>query len=226
MTEKNWASFSEWKKIVAETNCGVESPFNDTLLTDDSIFLWNQTGTPLPSGSTNGAWGSFPEPKALVGFLRYVALPVFFEIWLVREEWDKEPERFIKAEELFELAEQSGKCRYIEDTQLMKTLIADLDVLMEQDNEKVTMDLTAVVKKFNERWENTPTWCFKLEIYESPVMVGKEIFNRVADEIKDEYVEEEFGMAEKDWMNICQKALTDKTAQDQFSERLREAGWY
>jgi hypothetical protein len=126
----------------------------------------------------------------------------------------------------FELAEQSGKCRYLGDIPLMKSLIAELDTLMDKDNEKVKKGITAVVKKFNERWESTPTWTFKLEVYENPVLVGKEIFNRVADEVDEKYVVEEFGMSENDWMDICEKAIADDAAQEQFSERLSEAGWF
>lgn len=226
MTVTNWASFSEWKKMVNATNCGVESPFNDNALTDGCIFLWNQMSAPMPSGSTVGSWGCFPEPKALAGFLRFVVLPKFYEIWLVREEWDKEPEKFVKAEELLDMAEQSGKCRHFDDAQLMKTLIADLDALMEQDDEKVTMGLRTVAKKFSERWENTPTWCFKIGIYDNPVMVGKEIFNRVADDLEAAYAAEEFGLTEEAWIDICQKALIDKASQEQFSEKIKEAGWY
>ena len=229
MVEMNWASFLEWKQIYEKTNCGVGSPFNDAPLTEDSIYLWNEMSAPLPSGATNGVWGIFPESKSLAGFLRYVVLPKFFEIWLVRDEWDDNPERFINAEELFELAElaeQSVKCRYIEDIRLMKALIADLDALMDKDNEKVGIGLVDLTKKFNGRWEDTPTWCFKLKVYENPVSVGKEIFNRVAEDLDEKDATEEFGMPEDVWMEICKKALTDKSTQKQFTEKLSESAWF
>ena len=226
MVQKDWSSFAVWEKIVDKNGRGVESPFDYMPLTKNSIFHWNQVSAPMPSGSTNGAWGTFPEPKALAGFLRYVVLPQFFEIWLVREEWDDEPDRFISAEELFDLAEKSEKCRYIEDVQVMKTLIAGLDALMGQDNEKVRAGLNDVAKKFNEKWENTPTWCFKIEIYEDPVAVGKEIYKRVAADVKEEYLNEDFGMSEDDWIDICRKALTDESAQEQFNEKLNDSNWF
>lgn len=226
MSEKNWASFAEWKEIYERTNCGVGSPFGNIPLSENSIFHWNQMSAPMPSGGTNGTWGIFPEPKALAGFLRYIALPIFFQIWLVREEWDDKSERFISAEKLFDLAEKSGKCRYIEDIPVMKTMISDLDALMGQDDEKVRKSLNDVAKKFNDRWEDTPTWCFKIEIYDDPVVVGKEVFNRVAEDLAEEDIVEEFGMSEDDWMEICRKALTDESAQEKFTEILRDSGWY
>lgn len=226
MVQKDWSSFAEWEEIVKKNGRSVESSFDHMPLTKSSVFHWNQMSTPLPAGGTYGAWGIFPEPKALAGFLRFMVLPQFFEIWLVREEWDDDPERFVRAEELFDIAEKSGKCRYIEDVPVMKTLIADLDALMNQDNEKVTAGLNDVAKKFNDRWEDTPTWCFKVEVYNDPVAVGKEIFKRIAEDLEEEDIVEEFGMSEDDWMDICRKALTDESAQEQFTEKLSDSGWY
>ena len=224
MVQRNWSSFTEWKNIVENGGRGLDGPFNDSPLTKDSIYLWNQMSTPLPDGSTHGTWGVFPEPKALAGFLRYIVLPIFFEIWLVREEWDDDPERFIKAEELFAMAEKTGKCRYIEDVPFMKPLIATLDALMDRSNEEVTRGLADVAEKFNYRWEDTSTWCFKIEIHENPVSVGKEIFNCVAEDLEPDYIVEEFGMSEDAWMKICRSALEDESAQAQFIERLKDGG--
>ena len=225
MSETNWASFATWEEIKTKTNCGLDSPFVGESLTEDSIYLWNQISVPLPSGSTNGVWGIFPDPKALTGFLRYIVFPSFFEIWLVRKEWDQDHEKFISAEKLFDLAEQSGKCRYIEDVPIMKTLIAGLDELMDQDNAKVRVGLKDIANKLNDRWENTPTWGFKVEVCDDSVTVGKEIFRRVAEHVEEEYIEEEFGMSENKWMEICKKVFTDKSAKEQFTEKLFDSGW-
>lgn len=226
MVENNWSSFEEWKQIYEEIQCGLGSPFNDTPLTEDSIFLWNQMSAPMPSGATNGDWGIFPEPKALAGYLRYIALPIFFGIWLVREEWDNDSEKFLFAEELFDIAEQSGKCRYTEDIPTMRALIAELDGLMAVDNEAVKRGIIGVANQFNKRWEKTPTWSFKLEVYEDPVSVGNEIFNRVVEDMDEEYVAEEFGMTKETWMDICQNALVDTSAYNQFAEKLRDSAWF
>jgi len=226
MVQKNYASFEEWKQIYEQTQCGLGSPFDNIPLSEDSIFLWNQISTPLPAGGTNGVWGIFPEPKALAGYLRYIALPFFFGIWLVREEWDDDSEKLIPAEEMFDIAEQPGKCRYSEDIPTMRTLIAELDALMDKDSESIKGGIIKIVNKFNERWEEAPTWSFKLEAYEDTVSVGKEIFNRVAEDVDDEYVADEFGMTQVTWMDICQNALVDTSAYNQFAEKLRDSAWF
>lgn len=72
---------------------------------------------------------------------------------------------------------------------------------------------------------STPTWCFKIEIYEDPVEVGRVVFNRIAEDVKEQYIEEEFGMSEDAWIEICRTALTDEEAQEEFVERLNESSW-
>lgn len=224
MAQQNWKTFSVWEGIVAKSGRSLESPFNQIPLTQDSLYFWNQMSAPLPSGSTYGAWGIFPDPAALAGFLRYIVLPTFFEIWLNREEWDKDPEAFIKAEELFERAEKSGKCGYLEDLPLMRSLIESLDALMVKNNEDVRTGLVDVAEKFNNRWQETPTWCFKIEIYEDPVAVGKEVLGRVVEDLDEDSVIDEFGMSEEDWMKICKNVLIDEHAKTQYIETLSNQG--
>ena len=181
---------------------------------------------PLPSGSTSGAWGCFPEAQALTGFIRYIVFPAFFEIWLVREEWDKDPERFVNADELFTLAEKSGKCRYIEDLPLMKALITELDELIDKPNKQIRNGLQKVADKFNGRWSDTPTWCFGIQVFDTPKAVGIEIMNRLSEDVHDEEIEEELGISKKDWMIICNSATSDSDAKGRFVEILENNAWY
>ena len=88
MSSSKWGSFAYWKQIYKDNNGGIESPFSAEPLTENSIYYWNQMSAPLPYALTSGVWGCFPEPKALTGFIRYIVFPEFFEIWLVRDEWD------------------------------------------------------------------------------------------------------------------------------------------
>jgi hypothetical protein len=226
LTSKDWISFEEWQRIQGKKVQSIGSPFNNEIITVRSVYLWNEMTAPLPSGSTTGEWGFFPCPQALSGFLRYVLLPAFFGVWLVREEWDAQPEKFIKAEELFEFAERSKKCRYLEDIPLMKELIADLDCLVNKDDREVCQGIVAVSKKFNNRWENASTWCFKIQVFETPVSVGAEIFDRFAEGLEAEDAEEEFGISKSDWLEICRNAIQNTAAQDRFMDKVNESGWF
>ena len=226
MSDNNWGSFSYWKQIYTDKGRGVESPFNAAPLTENSVYFWSQMSAPFPSGSTNGAWGCFPESKALTGFIRYIVFPAFFEIWLVREKWDKDPERFVNADELFTLAEKSGKCRYIEDTPLMKALIAELDELIDKPDEQVKSGLQKVADKFNDRWSDTTTWCFEIHVFDTPEAVGIEIMNRLSEDVHEEDIEKELGIPKKEWMIICDSAISDSDAKDRFIEVLEDSTWY
>lgn len=226
MSDNNWGSFSYWKQIYTDNDGGLESPFNPEPLTDKSVYFWSQMSAPLPSGSTSGAWGCFPEANLLTGFIRYIVFPAFFEIWLVREDWDKDPERFVNADELFALAEKSGKCSYIQDLPLMKALIAELDQLIDKPDKQIRNGLQRVANKFNGRWGDTSTWCFEIHVFNTPEEVGIEIMNRLSEDVYDEEIEEELGISKKDWMIICNSATSDSNANGRFVEILENNAWY
>jgi hypothetical protein len=219
MTEMNWKSFDYWKNLVGEGGRSLESPFNLMELTEKSLFLWSQMSAPMPSGATNGSWGIFPEPKALAGFLKHVVFPVFFETWLVREEWDGNPDSVISVNEILSKAESSDKCRYREDIPLMKNLIKTNYGFFNLPDGEVIKGLQDLTGKFNDRFEDTSTWSFQLKTFQSPLDVGKEIVSR----IDDEFVEEELGLSSKAWLDTCGRVLKDKKAQDEFKRILAES---
>jgi hypothetical protein len=228
MNELKWGEFEFWSDLYKERQRTIEGPFMSEPLTEESVFLWTQLGAPLPSGATAGEWDWFPNSKALAGFLRFIAFPVYFEIWLVREEWDPQPELFIPAEELFSLAEQSDKCRYIQDVPLMKKFIDSLDSLFALPEDQLKVELGDIAQEFNSHWENTPTWTFKIQIFETPTKVGQEILYRIfdKDEEDEDYIRDEFGMSKAEWLHICQNVLLDKELQNEFLKVLGENAWY
>ena len=59
-------------------------------LTKKTLFLWHEFLAPHPYPLIIGKWDLFPEPPALIGFLRHVLLPFFFECHLDRQKWDKD----------------------------------------------------------------------------------------------------------------------------------------
>lgn len=221
---ENWAVFSYWNEKY-EGVSALTGPFRDEPITGKKIFLWSEMTAPLPSGSSGGEWDYFPEAKALAAYLRFRMLPVYFEIWLVREEWDSKSDEFITAEELFSRAINSNECRYADDIPLMKSLIQQLDDLLRQDDDaSILSGLQQVVEAFNAEWADTGTWQFSIEAFADPVSVGKEIYRRRTEDEndEDEVFEEEFEMNKAQWLEICALAASDPEAQERFLEVLRE----
>lgn len=218
MSNESWRELDFWKNYSGS----LESPFNREKLTDQSMFLWNEMTAPLPYGHTAGAWGAFPEPEALIGFLKYIVLPTFFETWLIREEWDEEPEKYISPEELFNRARNSEKCRYTEDIIEMKGFIDSLNSLFGKSYSEIKSGLQEIEKKFNAKWSDTPTWCFRIEGYDSPGAVCSEILGRHEVEMTDEddFFQEEMGFSKEEWKHICKNAASDLEAQDKFFQIL------
>ena len=222
--KKDWSVFSFWNERYKEVP-ELAGPFQDEPISDKTIFLWSQMTASLPSGGSAGAWDYFPEPKALVAYLRFRMLPAYFEIWLVREEWDPKSDEFISADELFSRAMSSNKCRYAEDVPLMTSLIQQLDNLLRQDEDaSILSGLQQVIEAFNNKWEDTGTWQFSIGMFADPVSVGQEIYRRRTEGEDDgpELFEEEFAVNKAEWLEICAHAASGPEAQERFIQVLRE----
>lgn len=221
---KDWLVFSSWKEKYDGVSA-LTGPFRDEPITNRTIFLWTEMAAPLPSGSSGGEWDYFPEPRILAAYLRFRLLPVYFEIWLVREDWDVKSEEFISAEELLLRASKSSKCRYEQDIPLMESLIQQLDDILRMDDDAIIIGgILRVVDAFNAKWENTGTWQFRIQVFSDPVSVGEEIYERKTghEDEGEEIFEEEFDVNQSEWIDICSSAVSDAEAQDRFLQVLRE----
>ena len=177
MSTRNWGSMGFWATLYKTKQPSLESPFKSEPLTEKSIYIWSEIGAPKHSGIINGQWNWFPKPEALAGFLRFIELPMYFGIWLVREEWDTEPNRFRRAEELLSLAEISEQCRFKFEIPDMKDLIYQLDTLSDLPDAEIRSGLKDVAKDFNKHWSDTPTWHFKMLIFDTRSMSVKKFLN-------------------------------------------------
>jgi hypothetical protein len=179
MTEKNWTTWEEGYSFTQENGRNLDDPFPNQRITENTIFVWSEMTTPMPCSSTGGTWAHFPDAGAACGFLRHLLLPQFFEIWLVREEWDADPESHIMAEDLFDRAIAAGECRYADDIPEMREVITLLDQAIASDSSEACFQfLEKSAQQFNHFWSNTGTWCFEIEVYPDPVPAGKRMGKR------------------------------------------------
>ena len=232
---EQWTTWDYWNTWTAKNGRVIVDPFENRSITKSTVFLWNALTTPLPSGSTTGIWQHFPDANALAGYLRHFLLPTFFEIWLVREEWDENNAEFVTAEDLFSRALQSQKCRYVHDISSMQKVIKVVDEALNSQSIGDCFKATKrAVKKFNSKWSDTPTWCFSLNVYDSPLKAGKHMAETwgleeyEADDSDEENNEmywetaEPFKMSPQDWKKVCKKAATDSASSDRFLSVMRE----
>ena len=150
MTQNNSTTWEQWYAWTQENGRNLDDPFPKQRITEKTVFLWNEMTSPMPCPSTGGSWAHFPDATAAAGFLRHLLLPQFFEIWLVREEWDPYPESHIMAEDLFERAIASAECRYAQDIPEMREVVALLDRAIESDSNEASFQLLEKsVERFN-----------------------------------------------------------------------------
>jgi len=210
MDQNQWGSFDYWQALYDGKSRSLEGCFSSNTLTDSSIFIWFEISPPKRSDALNGKWDQYPEPKALAGFLRYVGLSAFFDIWLVREEWDNAPRRFRHPDYLLTMAENSDACRFKEKIPNMQEIYAELDELFDLPDDEVRKGLKQIASDFNEHWSHTNSWHFRIQILNSPMDVGEEIFSR------QKKAETPFCFSKRDWLDLCGNVLDDPESQKQF----------
>lgn len=214
MTKKSWTTWEEWHAWTQENGRNLDDPFPEQPITEKTVFLWSEMTSPMPCSSTGGSWAHFPDTWAAAGFIRHLLLPQFFEIWLVRDEWDPDPESHIVAEDLFERAITSGECRYEDDIATMRKVLLMVDQAIESDSNEVCFQLLQKsVKKFNRFWSGIATWSFEIKLYPDPVAAGRQMSKRWLGFFDDEPSE---------WRSICSKAASDAEASAKFLENMTQ----
>ena len=188
MNTQNWQSFQSWKDY-SKQNSESDKPIRVDPITDDTIFLWSRVTAPLPMAFEASMWEWFPEPKALVGYLRFILFPESFQTLLDFKKADHEPETIITAEDLFAKVEQGKKSEYAEDISLMREIITRLDTLFELPSDQVADELKDIAQEFNCHFGSALTVELEIDVFNSPTEVGEEIINRKESSLEENILE-------------------------------------
>ncbi len=144
---------------------------------------------PLPMAFEASMWEWFPEPKALIGYLRFILFPESFQTLLDFNKVDHEPETIITAEDLFTKVEQGKISEYAEDISLMREIINRLDTLFELSDYHVTAELRDIAQEFNLHFGSALTMELEIDIFNSPTEVGEEIISREESVLEENLLE-------------------------------------
>ncbi|HZK55618.1 MAG TPA: hypothetical protein VFC84_15725 [Desulfosporosinus sp.] len=232
MDEMNYSQFEYWQRQKNNEFPDIVG-MNYTIdrLSEDTAFLWTSMSGAPPCSSSVGMWELALNIKSLAGYVRYIYLENFFEIWLKRDQWEIS-DAMIKAEDLFSKAESICGLEYKMDIPLMKEIIEEVDRVMELENHEIFEGLKRALNKFNARWNNTLTWSFAMNIYQDSVEAGKVLFDNNRDNIEEmysEYLEEdaEHEKITKDqWLEICKDIYGDKGKLDLFLNIVRNSNYF
>ena len=208
----DWTQFPAWKRFLAK-NEGIASPFQKEVIGPKSLFLYSEMTAPLPSGATAGMWFAYPGAQELVAHLRFAVLPNVFGIWLCRDEWAKE-ETPVDLATLFVEAREHGS-RYAADLPVMERIAALLDEAASTKRPQVAQELAErAIRTFNRRWRNTPSWAFRLQLFDTIEKVTRDIAKRNSCTDLDP----------KAFKKLAGQVLTDPKAERVFRKVLAEAG--
>ncbi|MDD2388152.1 MAG: hypothetical protein PHP23_00240 [Desulfobacterales bacterium] len=219
MVEK-WDEFEWWQALYKDRQRSLEGLLSSEPLTENSIFIWCEISPPKKKDAKNGKWDVYPKPLALAGFLRYVGLPAYFDVWLVREEWDREPAAFRHPDELLTMADSVSGSRFKDMIPVMQEIYCKLDNLFDLPDEQVRKGLRQVADLFNENWSETGSWHFKIQTFDTPAQVGERVFTL------QKTSDHPFEMSKRQWMDLCNSVVKDFQSQAQFLKILSENSWF
>ncbi len=234
MNKNDFSKFEYWQKQREENLPDITGANYDiTGIDEETIFLWTSMSGPPPCSGGVGMWELIPNVDMLIGYLRYVSLPRFFEVWLNRDSWDKS-EDMIRAEELFSRAESTENSDHKEDIPVMNMIINEIDKLFDLPDDQKYESLETILDKFNKKFDNNKTWSFELNIFKNAVSVGEELFENDIDQVEDIYfeyfqddeVELDEKQIKKQWLNICKEVYDDNDCLDMFLDVLRSSNYY
>jgi len=234
MKDIDYTKFEYWQKQkrhefpdITGMNYTIDS------LAEETVFLW--TSMSAACSSSVGMWELALNVASLAGYIRYIYLQNFFEIWLKRDQWDKS-EALIKAEDLFSTALTGEELEYQKDIPLMKGIIEEVDCVMGLTSHEIFYGLKRALAKFNAHWNDTLTWSFDMKIYKDAVEVGEVLFKMNRETIEDiysEYLEEnaeydieEEKITKEQWLEICKGIYSDKGQLELFLNVLRNSNYF
>jgi len=239
MEESTYSDFEYWQKQKRDEFPDVTG-MNYTIanLAEETAFLWTSMSGAPPCSSSVGMWEFALNVQGLVGYIRYIYLENFFEIWLKRDQWDHGQD-MIKAEDLFRNTEEINDLEVKKDIPLMKEIIEEIDSIWGLASDEMFAGLQRALDKFNARWNHTSTWCFDMKIYNDAIEVGKALFNNNRDNIQEmysDYIEEhaenngysriEDEISKDEWLEICKGIYSDKAKLDLFLNVLRNSNYF
>ena len=206
-----WMNEKFWSTLHKNKSGEPINPFSEEPITPETVFIYSHVSAPLPSGLEAGEWYHFPSPQSASAFLKFTLLPINFSDWLVREEWDEDNSKFRSSDELLQLSDGSGKCRYADDIPLMRQLNTAITNAMENTSQNDALKLLKqTLNDFNARWSETNTWCFRLDLYENPSDVGEALLKQSTGRYGSlEDFEESHELSIAEWRNICATATND-----------------
>lgn len=140
----------------------------------------------------------YPNPKNILGFLKYLYLPTAFESIF---DCDPESEYYI-AEDLTDFFEHQklkfpNKIALIEK---MKTFYYALDSLWDDNDEACTYNLIKWTNDFNENWLDVIGISFTFTIFTSPEVLVNEVIKVYEEDLDIEMLESDLGVTKEEFI--------------------------
>lgn len=211
MQHKSFDTVYFWRNFMEKSKYSWERVL-DERMTERSVFghfvIVNCYG-----GEFLNNWISFPNSKALLGFLKYVFLPTAYVEWFDREDSDG----FISIEAdpaaWIDLLKASKKERYHKEIPVMEKELFKIESLWPLEEADCMAELKKFAEQFTEQWTKSHDVFFQLQVFQSPEEVGQYLI--------DVYEEDQLTERIKEQLNVSKEELKEMTAQMHGNEFMK-----
>lgn len=176
-------------------------------LTPDSVFLFEQVTSPLPSASYFGTWHWYENAEQLRAHLLNVVLPDMASIWLSEGALGLHVMRQTLNETLDDAMEEWG-----DDVEFFRQRADDLVRADADTNEALALTIEAIARSFTSRFGQTRTWDLALTAFPTAVAAGAFLYDRSPGVVVDDLGDE---LPESVWLTLCGEAGASDKASDQ-----------
>ena len=211
--------FNYWKRHL-DSFTHTLAPVKGNDISAATIFLWISESYQMGPCIGGGAfWMWLPDARSAAGYLRHCYLPHCFSDWLVRTEWDPDPEAARSAEEIFDLAEKADACRYKRNIPEMKEVTAILDSAMAKKNEKSCLaEIRRALPTFKKSGIGDGCMSFSIDLVGHLPEMSDKVLDRLSQEGDDEDAENRT----REWKQLTQPGALDGAKSDRIRDVLEE----
>ncbi|MGL4572170.1 MAG: hypothetical protein ACRCVJ_14025 [Clostridium sp.] len=213
----NYNSFDYWTQNVNEHKAIRAHIFMGELPTKKSVYIHT-----LMFSNRNGIeniYASFPNERALLGYLQHSFLQKVFYNWVYGNKKLIMKIPAVPVTELINEFKVKGKITS-EELECMKEQYNCLNKLWGESDEEVIRGIYKFAKEFNRAWLGDDTEFLYLKVFKNPEELGEFVAETVETTDREEEFKSGIGLSVDDFRDLCTKVCTDRECSNVFRNIL------
>jgi hypothetical protein len=194
-------AFEDWNSRFPR---GAETQHRTLALTEDSVFLFEQTTAPRPQPIYFGTWNWYDNAYQLQAHLLQVVMPDMASAWMSEGSLGLQVMRQPLIKTIDDASEE-----WEEDVEFFRELAIDIEQASGPTSYELACELQEITDRFSRKYGRTPTWDLSLTVLPSTPAAGTYLFDRNPELVMDS---NGTPISRAEWLHFCAQAPTDTGA--------------